>query len=131
MSEWIVTPEDLKKGDLAVVAWHPAEIIRVEEGEAGEKAKNPGSATITFHFRILDGPSKGIECKRLFSETAWGFAKNFFAAMRYPKDEAGNYKITSALFQQSVGHKLKIYIKRGKSDRGNEFNDVTDFAPLT
>lgn len=131
MSEWIVTPEDLKRGDLAVVAWHPAEIVRVEEGEAGEKAKNPGSATITFHFRILDGPSKGIECKRLFSETAWGFAKNFFAAMRYPKDEAGNYKITSALFQQSVGHKLKIYIKRGKSDRGNEFNDVTDFAPLT
>ena len=130
MSEWIVTPEDLNRGDLAVVGWHTAEITQAEPGEAGEKAKNPGSATITFHFRILEGPSMGIVCRRLFSETAWGFAKNFFAVMKYPKDDKGNYRISSAIFEQSVGKKLKIYIKRSKSDRGNEFNDVTDFAPL-
>lgn len=128
---WIVTPDDLKKGDLAQVGWHPAEIVKYEDGEAGDQAKNPGSATSTFYFKIIDGESKGIECKRLFSETAWGFAKNFFATMSYPKDAKGNYQISSDLFNQSVGHKLMIYIKRGKSDRGNEFNDVTDFRPMS
>lgn len=130
MGNWIVTPEDLKKGDLANPGWHPAEIIKYEEGEAGEDAKNPGSTTCTFFFRILDGESKGIECRRLFSETAWGFAKNFFAALNFPKDDKGNYKISSALFEQTVGHKLKIYIKRGKTNRGSEYNDVQDFQPL-
>lgn len=128
---WIVTPDDLKRGELANPGWHPAEIIKYEDGEAGEDAKNPGSATATFHFKIIDGPNKGIECRRLFSETAWGFAKDFFATMNYPKDEKGNYKISSDLFNQSVGYKLQIYIKRGKSNKGNEFNDVVDFRPLT
>ncbi len=132
MGNWVVTPDDLKKGDLVdKPGWYPAEIVRYEEGEAGKEAKNPGSLTATFIFKILDGPNQGIEVKRLFSETAWGFAKNFFAAMGYPKDEAGAYQISSSLFNRSVGHKLKIYIKRGKSDRGNEFNDVQDFQPLT
>jgi hypothetical protein len=128
---WIVTPDDLKRGDLIQVGWHPAEIIKYESGEAGEAAKNPGSATCTFHFKLLDGPSKGAECRRLFSETAWGFAKDFFATMGYPKDEKGNYKISEDLFEQSVGHKLQIYVKRGKSNKGNEFNDVTDFRPMS
>jgi hypothetical protein len=128
---WIVTPDDLKKGDLANPGWHPAEIVKYEDGEAGENAKNPGSATSTFYFKIIDGPNKGIECKRLFSEVAWGFGKNFFATMNYPKDEKGNYKLSSDLFGQSIGHKLQIYIKRGKSDKGNEFNDVADFRPMS
>lgn len=128
---WVVTPDDLRKGDLANPGWHPAEIIKYEDGEAGEAAKNPGSATATFFFKILDGPNKGIECKRLFSEVAWGFGKSFFATLNYPKDEKGNYKLSSDLFNQSVGHKLMIYIKRGKSNAGNEFNDVADFKPLT
>jgi hypothetical protein len=128
---WIVTPDDLKRGELAQPGWHPAEIVKYEDGEAGEEAKNPGSATCTFFFKVLDGPSKGVECRRLFSETAWGFAKDFFATMGYPKDEKNNYKISSDLFQQSVGHKLQVYIKRGKSNKGNEFNDVVDFRPLS
>lgn len=127
---WIVTPDELKRGDLANPGWHPAEIIKYEDGEAGEDAKNPGSATSVFYFKIIDGPNKGIECRRTFSEVAWGFAKTFFAAMNYPKDEKGNYIISSDLFNQSVGHKLSIYIKRGKSNLGNEFNDVSDFKPL-
>jgi len=127
---WIVSPDDLKKGDLVNPGWHPAEIIKYEDGEAGENAKNPGSATATFYFKIMDGPNKGVECKRLFSEVAWGFGKSFFATMNYPKDEKGNYKLSSDLFNQSVGHKLQIYVKRGKSDKGNEFNDVADFRPM-
>jgi hypothetical protein len=129
---WIITPDDLKGGELAQPGWHTVEIIKYEDGEAGESAKNPGSATCTFFFKIIEeGPDKGIECRRLFSETAWGFARDFFTTMKYPKDEKGNYKISSDLFQQSVGHKLQIYIKRGKSNKGNEFNDVADFRPLS
>jgi len=127
---WIVTPDDLKKGDLAEVGWHPAEITKYESGEAGEDAKNPGSATCTFHFKILDGPSKGVTCRRLFSETAWGFAKTFFATMGFPKDAKGNYQVSEDIFESTVGHNLMIYIKRGKSNKGNEFNDVQDFKPL-
>lgn len=128
---WVVTPDDLKKGDLASPGWHPAEIVKYEDGEAGEDAKNPGSATAIFYFKILDGPDKGVEVKRLFSEVAWGFGKTFFATMGYPKDANGNYILSSDLFQQSVGHKLQIYIKRGKSNKGNEFNDVADFRPMS
>ena len=127
---WVVTPDDLKKGELANVGWHPAEIIKVEESEAGEDAKSPGSTNVTFFFRILDGESKGIEPRRLFNETAWGFAKDFFAAMGFPKDDKGNYQISMKLFEQTIGHKLMIYIKRGKSNKGNEFNDVADFKPM-
>lgn len=127
---WVVTPEDLSKGDLATVGWHPAEIIKYESSEASDEAKSPGSANCTFFFRILDGPSKGIECKRLFNETAWRFAKSFFETMGYPK-EGKNYKISEEIFEQSVGHKLMIYTKRGKSNKGNEFTDVADFKPLS
>lgn len=128
---WVVTPEEMSKGDLIAPGWHPAEITQYEDGEAGENAKNPGSATSTFHFRIIDGPEKGKVCRRLFSETAWGFAKSFFATMQYPKDEKGNYKISSGLFNQSIGYKLQIYVKRGKNNQtGSEFNDVNDFRPM-
>lgn len=127
---WIVTPDDLKKGDLAQVGWHPAEITEVTYGEAGENSKNPGSTTVTWHFKIIDGPSKGVVCKRLFSEVAWGFAKTFFATMGFPKDSNNNYQLSEELFEQTVGHKLMIYVKRGKSNQGNEFNDVQDFKPF-
>jgi hypothetical protein len=130
MKNWVVTPEDLSKGDLATPGWHPAEIIKYEETEASEDAKNPGSTNCSFYFRIIDGSDKGIECRRLFNETAWGFAKDFFITMKFPRDEKGNYKISAQLFEQTVGKKLMIYIKRGKSNRGNEFNDVADFKPM-
>lgn len=128
---WMVTKEELTKGDLASVGWHQAEIIKYESGEAGEQSKNPGSATCTFFFKITDdGVNNGKQCKRLFSEVAWGFAKNFFATMGYPKDKDGTYQVNEDMFNQSVGHKLMIYTKVGKSNQGNEFTDVADFRPL-
>ena len=132
MPGWVVTPDDLKRGDLAKVGWHPAEIIEYSEATVtSAEAKNPGSLNCIFKFKIIDGPSVGIVAQKLFNETAWGFAKNFFAAMEYPKDpQSGGYQISSSLFNQSVGHKLMIYIKTGKSNKGNEFNDVQDFKPL-
>ena len=127
---WVVTPEELQRGELFQVGWYPAEIVKYEDGEAGERAKNPGSATANFTWKILDGPGKGVEIRRTFSETAWQFAKTFFAAIGFPKDEKGNYKISSDLFQQTVGHRLEVYVGRRKADDGNEYSDIKDFRPI-
>lgn len=123
----ILTPDDLRRGDLAEVAWHPAEIISYEE----KAADTDGSTNCIFLFKILDGPSKGIMPRRLFNEKALGFGKNLWKALKFPYDPVKGYELSTQLFEQTIGSQLKIYIKRGKSDKGNEFNDVVDFAPLT
>jgi len=127
----ILTPDDLKKGDLAEVGWHPAEIVDYDETAASDDAKNPGSTNCNFYFKIIDGPNKGVTCKRLFNETALGFGKNLWKTLAFPYDQVKGYELSTELFKQTIGSKLKIYIKRGKSNRGNDFNDVTDFMPLT
>ena len=123
----ILTPDDLKKGELAEIGWHPADIIDYSEKEA----ETDGSTNCIFHFKITDGPNKGFTANRLFNEKALGFGKTLWAALKFPKTAEGNYELTSELFKQTIGHKVKIYIKRGKSNKGNEFNDVYDFLPLT
>lgn len=127
----ILTPDDLKKGDLAEVGWHPAEIIDYREEEASDEAKNPGSTNCIFYFKIIDGPNKGVPCQRLFNETALGFGKNLWKTLDFPYDQVKGYELSTQLFKQTIGSKLSIYIKRGKSNRGNEFNDVVDFKPLS
>lgn len=127
----ILTPDDLKKGDLMEVGWHPAEISDYTEEAASSEAKNPGSTNCIFHFKVLDGPNKGGHAKRLFNETALGFGKNLYKTLNFPYDPVKGYELSSELFRQAIGSKLKIYVKRGKSNRGNDFNDVTDFMPLT
>lgn len=130
----VLTPDDLKKGDLAEVGWHPAEIVDYDETEAGDDAKSPGSTNCNFHFKILDGPSKGITAKRLFNETALGFGKNLWRVFYGDPDPVKGYtadQLNSDQFKGKVGTKMKIYIRRGKSNKGNEFNDVSDFMPLS
>lgn len=127
----ILTPDDLKKGDLIEPGWHPAEIVDYDESEASEDAKNPGSTNCIFHFKIIDGPFKGIPCQRLFNETALGFGKSLWKTLAFPYDPVRGYELSTDLFKQTVGHKLMIYVKRGKSNRGNEFNDVQDFKPMS
>ena len=127
----ILTPDDLKKGDLAETGWHPAEIVDYDETDASEDAKNPGSTNCNFYFKLIDGPNKGLTAKRLFNETALGFGKNLWKTLQFPYDPQKGYELSTELFKQTIGSKLKIYIKRGKSNRGNEFNDVTDFMPLS
>lgn len=127
----ILTPDDLKKGDLAEPGWHPAEIVEYDESDASEDAKNPGSTNCNFYFKLLEpSPSKGITVKRLFNETALGFGKNLWKTLQFPYDPEKGYDLSTELFRQTVGHKLQIYIKRGKSNKGNDFNDVQDFRPL-
>lgn len=123
----ILTPDDLKKGDLADTTWHPAEIVDYTEKDA----ETDKSTNCIFHFKILDGPSKGITAQRLFNEKALGFGKALWKTLNFPYDPQKGYELSTELFKQTIGHKLMIYIKRGKSNKGNEFNDVADFRPMS
>ena len=123
----ILTPDDLKKGDLVENGWHPAEIVEYKEKEA----ETDQSTNCVFYFKIIDGAGKGVVCQRLFNEKALGFGKNLWKTLNFPYDPQKGYELSTQLFEQTVGHKLKIYIKRGKSNKGNEFNDVQDFQPLS
>jgi len=122
----VLTPDDLKKGDLAEPGWHPMEIIDYTE----EDADTDGSTNCIFHFKIIDGPAKGITPRKLFNEKALGFGKALYKALNFPYDPAKGYDLSSELFRQTIGHKVEGYIKRGKSNKGNEFNDVVDFRPM-
>lgn len=126
----VVTPDDLKKGDLVDNGWYPAELVAYEEGAAGEEAKNPGSTTCIFKFKILAPESaKGVQPQKLFSETAMGYGKALWATLGIPFDKVKGYELSTEAFRAKVGAKLDIYIKRGKSNKGNEFNDIQDFRP--
>jgi hypothetical protein len=122
----VLSPDDLKRGDLVETGWHPAEIVEYKEKEADTDQ----STNCLFYFKIMDGPGKGVTCQKPFNEKALGFGKNLWKTLQFPYDAAKGYELSTELFAQTVGHKLMIYIKRGKSNKGNEFNDVTDFKPL-
>src|SRR6266852_4018297 len=64
----ILTPDDLKSGELATVGWHPAEVTSYDESEASDEAKNPGSTNCIWTFTILDGDSKGVTATKLINE---------------------------------------------------------------
>lgn len=125
----VLTPDDLKKGDLAEVGWHPAEIVDYKE----EDADTDGSTNCIFLFKILDGPNKGVSPRKLFNEKALGFGKSLWAVLFGPPDPAKGYdtQLSTESFKAQIGKKLMIYIARGKSNKGNEFNDLKDFRPMT
>jgi len=122
----ILTPDDLKKGDLAEPGWHPLEIVDYKE----EDADTDGSTNCIFLFKIIDGPNKGISPRKLFNEKALGFGKALWKALNFPYDPEKGYDLSTELFRQTIGHKVQGYIKRGKSNKGNEFNDLVDFRPM-
>lgn len=122
----ILTPDDLKKGDLVEPGWHPLEIVDYKE----EDADTDGSTNCIFLFKIFDGPGKGIQPRKLFNEKALGFGKALWKALNFPYDPERGYDLSSDLFRQTIGHKVQGYIKRGKSNKGNEFNDIVDFRPM-
>lgn len=122
----ILTPDELKKGDLVETGWYPSEITEYSEKDADTDK----STNCIFTFKILDGPAKGVSPNKMFNEKALGFGKNLWKALKFPFDPVEGYKLSSELFNQTVGSKVKIYIKRGKSNKGNEFNDIVDFMPL-
>jgi len=121
-----LTPDDLKKGDLAEPGWYPAEITDYNE----KNADTDSSTNCIFTFKVLDGPSKGISPNKLFNEKALGFGKNLWKTLGFPFDPVKGYELSTDLFRKTIGYKLEVYIKRGKSNKGNEFNDIADFRPL-
>lgn len=123
----VLTPDDLRKGELVEPGWHPAEFVSYEEKDA----ETDGSLNIILGFKILDGPGKGITVNRLFNEKALGFGKNLWKTWGFPFDPNVGLKVTSDMIESKKGSKLRIYIKRGKSNKGNEFNDAADFQPFT
>lgn len=123
----ILTPDDLKKGDLVETTWHPVEIVDYTEKEASTDK----STNCYFHFKILDGAGKGVTPRAMFNEKALGFGKNLWKALGFPFDPIKGYDLSSELFKQTIGSKLMVYIKRGKSTNGNEFNEVADYKPLS
>lgn len=124
----VLTPDDLKRGDLAEIGWHPMEIVDYTE----KNAETDGSTNCIFHFKILDGPSKGVQAQRLFNEKALGFGKSLWAVLFGPPDPKLGYptQLESSSFKSQIGKKMRGYIKRGKSNKGNEFNDLQEFQPL-
>lgn len=122
----ILTPDDLKKGDLAEPGWHALEITDYLE----KPADTDGSTNCIFQFKIIDGPNKGVSPRKLFNEKALGFGKALWKSLNFPYDADKGYDLSSDLFRQTIGHKVQGYIKRGKSDKGNEFNDLVDFRPM-
>jgi len=121
-----LTPDDLKKGDLVNPGWYPVEIVDYEEKDANTDS----STNCIFHFKVLDGPFKGVTIKRLFNEKALGFGKNLWATLNFPFDPEKGYDLHTELFKSTIGRKLMVYVKRGESNKGNPFNDVADFKPL-
>lgn len=122
----ILTPDDLKKGDLVEPGWHPLEIVDYKE----EDADTDGSTNCIFLFKIIDGPGKGVQPRKLFNEKALGFGKALWKSLNFPYDPERGYDLSTDLFRQTIGHKVQGYIKRGKSNKGNEFNDIVDFRPM-
>lgn len=123
----VLTPDDLKKGDLVKPGWYPAEIVEYKEAAA----KTDQSTNCYFNFKVIaEGDARGVSPNAMFNEKALGFGKNLWRTLGFPYDPKTGFELSTELFEQTVGHKLQIYIKRGKSDKGNEFNEVADFRPL-
>ena len=122
----ILTPDDLKKGEIITPGWHPAEIVGYEEKDADTDK----STNCIFNFKILDGPEKGKTANRLFNEKALGFGKNLWPVIGIPKTKEGGFELSSEVFRAAVGKKLMVYVKTSKSNKGNDFNDVQDYRPL-
>lgn len=135
----ILTPDDLKKGDLVDPGWYNCVISKYEEKAAEGTKEKPGdgSTNCIFYFKVEDGKHQGVEFKRLFNEKALGFGKNLWAALKFPSQtgdgEGGKesgYALSTELFEQSVGSRVQVYVKRAKSDRGTEYNDPQDFRAV-
>lgn len=121
-----LTPDDLKKGDLVNPGWYPSEIVDYTEAPAN----TDGSTNCYFHHKILDGPFKGVTIRKMFNEKALGFGKALWAVLKFPFDPTTGYELSTELFKQTVGQKVQIYVQRGKSDKGNEYNDIKDYRPI-
>lgn len=122
----VISKEDLLKGDIIKPGWHPVEIYEYRE----EEAKTDKSVNLIFLLRVIDGEQKGKSCQVRFNEKALGFGKKMWPLTITGWKGDGTDELSSDRCRQTVGKKFKVYIETGKSDKGNEFNDVKDYMPL-
>lgn len=128
----VLTPEDLKGADPIppiTPGWYPAEIVKYDEATTKGSAEKPsdGSTNSIFFFKLLDGPGAGRELRRYINEKVLFFGKNLYGALKFPKNASGGYDVSTELFEQTVGHKLMVYVKRDKS---SQYDSVEDYKPL-
>ena len=76
----ILTPEDLKKGDLVPPGWYTAKIVNYEEKEASTDK----STNLIFHLEIQDEKYKGITPTFRLNEKALGFGTSLWKALDFP-----------------------------------------------
>lgn len=120
--------EDLAKGQLVEPGWYPCEI----KGYIEKPATTDRSTNAIGQLIILNGEFKGSGGRFLFNEKAMGFAKGFFKALGFvEKINAKGEKELNAILDASVnGKKLDVYFVRGSSNKGNDFNEAKDYAPI-
>lgn len=126
----IVTPDDLKIGELIEPGFHIMELCEYSEKAA---KSDPTSVNCIFKFKVVDGAYKGYSCNALFSEKALGMGKKLWAALGIPYDPVKGYELSTETFQRIAMNRpqLKVYVKRGKSQQGNEFNEPAEFEALS
>lgn len=127
----VLTPEDLKKGELTDPGWYLSKIHGYEEKVTKGTPEKPsdGSTNAVFTFELLEG-SKGKKIDRYFNEKALGFGKNLYKALEFPLNAGGGYDLSTELFQQTVGSYVVVYIKRGQGTKG-PFDEIADFRKPT
>jgi|SRR5579863_507118 len=125
----VLTPEDLKDRPNFLPGWYPAEIVKYDEAVVKDRDDKPsdGSMNSIFFFKILDGVHKDREIRRYFNEKFMSAGKHLYAVLGFPKTKDGGYEVSSELFQQTVGHKLMIYIIK---DKKTGYDSVEDYKPL-
>ena len=114
--------EDLKRGEVVSVGWHPVECQKAEE-----LADASGAGLLRIHAKIIGGPDKDGALRAQFSEKAQGMIRPFIEALTGQKFEAEkDYDVKDSHVR---GKKMEWYVERGKY-RGRDTNEVVDYRPL-
>lgn len=126
-----LTSDDLAAGEMIDPGWYACECIKYEEKPAGTDR----STNFILSWKTISGKSIGGRTKTLLNEKAMGFGKNLYIALgaKVVEDPVTKKKSLTAIElskDTTVGKKIDIYITRGTSNRGNDFNEAKDYAPL-
>lgn len=124
----VLTPEDLRKGDLVKPGWYSCEISSYSEEvtKGTDEKPSDGSVNAIFKFKVIEGENAGNEFRTQYNEKALGYGKELWAALEFPIVNGG-YELSTELFERTPGSRIEVYIKRGKSNKNKEFNEVAGF----
>ena len=124
-----LSSDDLSRGAIVEPGWYPMEITKYEE----KPSQGDRSTNCISYMKVIGGKGSGAQGRFLLNEKAFGFGKNFFKALGAKEvvGPDGKPALTPIDLTQEflVGRKLDVYIQRGTSNKGNDFNELKDFAP--